>query len=295
MPYGMKNAPATFQRLMNNVIQGLDNTVVYLDDVVVFTDSWDAHIEELEKLLWRLVDANLVVNLKKCEFVCAQVQYLGYVVGLGTVQPPDSKVEAIKNFLPPCTKRDVRRFLGCIGYYRRFLKNFATVVSPLTELLKKERKFVWTSECEDSFRLAKEILVNYPIMLAPNFNEPFILATDASNVGAGAVLLQEDNQGIEHPVCYYSKKFNNAQKNYSVVEKELLAMILALQHFAVYIPPYGPRVKVYTDHHPLKYLSCLKTKNQRLTRWSLFLQQFNLDIQHVKGVANVVADYLSRM
>lgn len=294
MPYGMKNSPATFQRLMNMVVQGLDNCCVYLDDVVVFSDSWEHHFTILKNLLTRLNSANLVVNLKKCEFVCAQVQYLGYVVGLGKVRPPDSKVDALKDFPAPRNKRELRRFLGCIGYYRRFLKNFATVVFPLTELLKKESKYIWTDECENSFQQAKETLSNYPVMLAPNFDKPFALACDASNVGAGAVLLQEDDQGVEHPICFFSKKFNSAQKNYSVVEKELLALILAMQHFSVYVPPYGPCVKVYTDHHPLTYLRQLTTKNQRLTRWSLFLQQFNLNIKHIKGTDNVIADCLSR-
>ena len=131
-------------------------------------------------------------------------------------------------------------------------------------------------------------------MLAPNFDKPFFLAVDASNVGAGGVLMQEDEQGVEHPVSYYSKKFTPAQQNYSVIEKELLALILALQHFAVYIPAFGPTIRVYTDHHPLKYLNELGAKNQRLTRWSLFLQQYSLKISHVKGTDNVLADCLSR-
>lgn len=294
MPYGMKNAPATFQRLMNKVVNGMKNCVVYFDDVVVYTQDWESHLQELGTLLSRLSAAGLVVNLKKCEFVSAQVQYLGYVVGHGKVQPPDSKVEAIKSFHSPRNRRELRRFLGCIGYYRCFLRNFATLVTPLTELLRKDRTFKWNEKCEESFVLAKQTLCNFPVMLAPNFSKPFSLAVDASNVGAGAVLLQEDDEGIEHPVCYFSKKFSGAQKNYSVIEKELLSLILALQHFSVYIPPFGFEVRVYTDHHPLKYLNSLKTKNQRLTRWALFLQQFNLSINHIKGTDNIFADCLSR-
>lgn len=294
MPFGMKNAPATFQRLMNQVVVGLSNCVVYLDDVVVYTDTWEEHLVELGKLLKRLSQARLVANLEKCEFVQAQVLYLGYVVGRGTVSPPDAKVKAIRECDRPKNRRELRRFLGCIGYYRRFLRNFSTVVTPLTELLKKDRKFVWDDECEKSFEDAKNVLVSYPVMLAPNFEKSFVLATDASNVGAGAVLLQEDDQGVEHPVCYYSKKFSSAQRNYSVIEKELLALVLALQHFEVYVPAFGPEIKVYTDHHPLRYLEKLKTKNQRLTRWSLYLQQYALKIQHVKGVDNLFADCLSR-
>ena len=254
MPYGMKNAPATFQRLMNKVVQGMSNCVVYLDDVVVYTSDWDTHMSELGTLFSRLSAAHLVVNLKKCAFVSAQVQYLGYVVGHGQVRPPDSKIKAISNFPPPQNRRELRRFLGCIGYYRRFLRNFATLMTPLTELLRKDKAFQWSDECETSFILAKQTLSNFPVMVAPDFEKTFSLSVDASGVGAGAVLLQEDDQGVEHPVCYFSKKFSPAQRNYSVIEKELLALILALQHFSVYIPPFGPSVKVYTDHHPLKYL-----------------------------------------
>ena len=272
----------------------MKHCVVYIDDLVIFTKDRESHLRELELLLSRLSQAHLVVNLKKCDFVHAQVQYLGYVVGYGKVCPPESKVEAIKSFKPPLNRRELRRFLGSIGYYRRFLKNFATIVAPLTELLKKDRKFVWSSDCQQSFDAAKDILCNHPVMAAPNFNKCFKLCVDASNVGAGAVLMQDDNQGIEHPICYFSKKFSKAQRNYSVIEKELLALILALQHFSVYIPAFGPTVSIYTDHHPLKFLKTLKAKNQRLTRWNMFLQQYNLDIRHIKGVDNVIADCLSR-
>ena len=134
----------------------------------------------------------------------------------------------------------------------------------------------------------KSILCHYPVLRAPDFDKPFILAVDAIGVGAGAVLLLVSEDGVEHPVSYFSKKFNKAQKNYSVVEKELLAILLALQHFAVYVPPYGPPVKVYSDHHPLQFLG------QRLTRWSLLLQEYDLDVHHIKGRNNVMADCLSR-
>lgn len=131
-------------------------------------------------------------------------------------------------------------------------------------------------------------------MEAPNFSKPFKLAVDASNVGAGAVLLQEDDQAIDHPVCYFSKKFYSAQKNYSTLEKELLSLILGLQHFAVYLNPSGHEITVFTDHHPLKYLNEFRDKNQRLTRWSLYLQEFHLNIIHIKGKDNVIAYCLSR-
>lgn len=295
MPFGLKNAPSTFQRLNDRVVDGVPNCSVYIDDVIVYDVSWEAHMDHVTTLFRRLNEAGLVVNLMKCEFVKVQVQYLGYVVGQNEVAPPGAKVEAIKVFAQPKTKRGVQRFLGMIGYYRRFIKNYSTVLAPLTDLLKKDARFVWTGDCDQAFRDVKALLCNYPILRAPDFSRPFKLAVDASNTGAGAVLLQDSAEGIEHPISFFSKKFNKAQTNYSVVEKELLSLILALEHFNVYLPPFGPEIVIYSDHHPLQFLSRFRNKNQRLTRWSLMLQEYALIIRHIKGVDNVMADCLSRV
>ena len=293
MPYGLKNAPATFQRLMDRVVDGIPNCTVYIDDVIIYDTSWESHVDNVEHLVRRLNEAGLVVNLAKCDFVKAEVQYLGYVVGHGKVRPPQAKVEAIREFAPPKSRKALQRFLGMIGYYRRFIRNYSTVLAPLTDLLRKDQKFRWSEECDRVFGVVKTLLCHHPILSAPDFDMPFILAVDASDVGAGAVLLQLRDR-VEHPVCFFSKKFNRAQRNYSVVEKELLALILALQHFAVYLPPCGPPITIYTDHHPLQFLAKFRNKNQRLTRWSLLLQEYTLEIRHIRGVDNVLADCLSR-
>ena len=294
MPFGMKNASATFQRLMNLLTRDLKGCVAYIDDLIVHSNSWSEHLVRLEGLLKALREANLVVKLSKCEFVHAQVNYLGYVVGHGTVAPPDAKVKAICEMTHPKTRKEVRRILGMAGYYRQFIMNFSDVVAPLTDLLKKDRKFMWTPDCDDAFQMLKVILSSSPLLAAPNFDKPFKLAVDASNLGIGAVLIQDDCDNVERPVSYYSKKFNKAQLNYSVIEKELLALILALQFYNVYVSPSDDKVVVYTDHHPLKYLNKFQNKNQRLTRWSLLLQEYNLEMIHVKGRDNVVPDLLSR-
>ena len=294
MPYGLKNAPATFQRLMDQVVEGVPNCTVYIDDVIIYDTNWEDHVEHVVHLVRRLSEADLVVNLAKCDFVRAEVQYLGFVVGHGKVRPPRAKVEAIQSFSPPQSRKAIQRFLGMIGYYRRFIKDYSTVLAPLTDLLRKDKKFHWSEECSQAFADVKTLLSNHPILRAPDFTRPFILACDASDVGAGAVLMQRQDNGIEHPVSYFSKKFDKAQRNYSVVEKELLALILALQHFAVYLPSYGPEITVYSDHHPLQFLAKFKNKNQRLTRWGLMLQEYNLDVRHIRGVDNVLADCLSR-
>ena len=175
------------------------------------------------------------------------------------------------------------RFLGMAGYYRKFCKNFSGIAEPLTNLLKKSTKFKWNDKCQDAFDRLKAILNSAPVLLASDFDKCFKLAVDASDVGIGAVLLQEDNNGIDHPVCY------------STIEKECLALILAIQQFEVYLTSSTSPVVVFSDHNPLSFLHRLKNKNQRLLRWRLLLQEFNLDIRHIKGKDNIIPDALSRV
>ena len=295
MPYGLKNAPATFQRLMSRVVDGIPHCAVYIDDVVIYDTDWGEHVDNVALLFERLSEAGLVVNLAKCDFVKASVQYLGFVVGHGQVAPPRAKVEAIVDFVRPHCRRELQRFLGMIGYYRRFIRNYSTVLAPLTDLLKKDTRWQWTEACEAAFNAVKSLLCNHPILRAPDFDKPFILAVDASRVGVGAVLMQADDKGVQYPVSYFSKKLTSAQRNYSTIEQELLAIVLALQHFQVYLPPWGQELTVFSDHHPLQFLSKFKYKNQRLTRWSLILQEYNLVVRHIKGCDNVIADCLSRV
>jgi len=181
------------------------------------------------------------------------------------------------------------------GYYRSFCKNFSTVVASLTSLLSPVNSFVWTEDCQNAFEAVKDMLSSAPVLAAPNFDRSFKLEVDASAVGAGAVLLQEDDAGVDHPVCYFSKKFNKQQKNYSVIEKETLELLLALQFFEVYLGSSSAPIVVYTDHNPLVFLTIMYNKNQRLMRWSLVVQGYNIDIKHKKGSENVLADALSRV
>lgn len=294
MAFGMRNAPATFQRLMYLVLSDVQNCEVYLDDVVIYSLTWEDHLCTLGSVMERLAKASLTLNLSKCEFAKAVVTYLGKLVGQGQVKPVQAKIEAIVKFPSPINKCDLRRFLGMTGYYRGFCRNFASVVAPLTDLLSTEREFVWNETCETAFCSAKDLLCNAPVLQAPNFAVSFSLQVDASANGAGAVLIQADDAGIEHPVSYFSKKFNRCQRNYSTIEKEALALLLAIQHFEVYLSS-GDHIVVYTDHNPLIFLARMSNTNQRLMRWALFLQEFNLDIRYKKGTENIVADALSRV
>jgi len=179
------------------------------------------------------------------------------------------------------------------GYYRSFCKNFATVATPLTNLLSPKVPFVWNELCQVAFVNLKALLISSPILAAPVFDRPFKLAVDASDFGVGAVLLQDDSVGVEHPVCYFSRKFDIHQKHYSTIEKEALALILALKHFDVYVSSSVSLI-VYTDHNPLVFLHSMRNTNQRLMRWSLFLQGYDLAVRHIRGKNNVLADALSR-
>ena len=276
MPFGMKNSPATFQRLVNNVICGLDGCDAYIDDVIIYSDSWSDHLQRIRQFFDRLSKAKLTVNLAKTEFCHATVTFLGHLVGQGQVKPLEAKVNAISEFPVPKCKRQLMRFLGMAGYYRKFCKNFSGIAEPLTNLLKKSTKFKWNDKCQDAFDRLKAILKSAPVLLPPDFDKCFKLAVDASDVGIGAVLLQEDNNGIDHPVCYFSKKFNKHQKNYSTIEKECLALILAIQQFEVYLTSSTSPIVVFSDHNPLSFLHKLKNKNQRLLRWSLLFKSLIL-------------------
>ena len=294
MPFGMKNSPATFQRFINMIITGLDNCKAYIDDAIIYSEEWDQQIKTIRDFFERLSKAKLTINLAKSEFCHATLTFLGHIVGQGQVKPVEAKVKAISDFPVPTCKRQLMRFLCMAGYYRKFCDNFSVIAEPLTNLLSKRTKFIWTNDCQKAFDILKVILKNEPVLLAPNFAKEFKLAVDASDTGAGSVLMQEDSNGVDHPVSYFSKKFNKHQKNYSTIEKECLSLILALQHFEVYLTSSSSPIRVFSDHNPLIFIHKMKNKNQRLLRWSLLLQEYNLDIRHIKGKDNIISDALSR-
>lgn len=292
-PFGMRNCPATFQRAMNNLTQGLGGVSVYIDDVLLFSSSWEEHLAQLAELLRRLQEARLTVKLAKSQFGVATVLYLGHEVGRGCVRPKTANVAAVLDYPIPTNKREIRRFLGMAGFYRRFCPNFAEVAAPLTNLTSGTVKYHWDQACQEAFTQLKNVLAQEPVLQAPDFTKPFALQTDASDIASGAVLLQERN-GILHPVAYHSAKFNCHQLRYSTIEKELLAIIQAVQKFACYINPGHQGLEIYTDHNPLTFLHRNKFTNQRLLRWSLLLQPYNVTLRHIKGSHNIIADALSR-
>ena len=224
MPFGLRNAPATFQKLVQKVLLGLDKfTAAYLDDILIFSESWHEHICHIKEVLKRIRDAGLTIKATKCDFATAEVDYLGHTIGLGKVAPRNAKVLALQNFPRPNNRKQLQSFLGLAGYYRKFLPHFAHITACLTNLLKKGARFVWDEEAEAAFLDLKSRLASRPILRPPDFSRPFCVAVDASDLAVGACLFQEVD-GVEHPIAYYSKKLNDHQRNYSVVEKEALAL-----------------------------------------------------------------------
>ena len=266
----------------------------YIDDVVIFSDNWSNHIRQIKRFFQIMREAKSTINLMKSEFGKATVKYLGHIVGQGQVRPLDAKIQTIVKYPIPTSRKELARFLDMAGYYRNFCLNFLEIAAPLTNLLSKTVKFVWTDDCQQAFDKVKLLLQKSPVLKSPDYEKPFKLIIDSSDVGIGSVLVQEASDGLDHPVSYFSKKFLKYQKNYSVVEKETLGLVLALEHFDVYLGSMPFKIKVYTDHNPLTFLKTMKNKNQRLVRWSLALQEYNLEIQHIPGSENVVADALSR-
>ena len=294
MPFGMKNAPATFQRMVNKLVRDIDGCEGYIDDVVIFSDNWSDHICQIERFFQIMREAKLTINLVRSEFGKATVEYLGHIVGQGQVGPLDAKIQTIAKFPIPTSRKELARFLGMAGYYRNFCLNFSDIAAPLTNLLSKKVKFVWTDDCQMAFDKVRLLFQKSPVLKSPGYERPFKLIIDSSDVGTGSVLVQEASDGLDHPVSCFSGKFLRYQKNYSVVEKETLGLVLALEHFDVYLGSTPFKIKVYTDHNPLTFLKTMKNKDQRLVRWSLALQEYNLEIQRIPGSENVVADALSR-
>lgn len=295
MPFGLKNGPPTFQKAMNSILRGLQNELclVYLDDIIIYSTSLEEHIDRLRQVFERLRQSNFKVQLDKTEFLRKEVSFLGHLVTPNGVKPNPDKVEAIKRYPIPKTTKEIKGFLGLLGYYRKFINNFAHLTKPLTKCLKRNAKIdIQDPEYIKCFETCKNILTNEPILQYPDFEKQFNLTTDASNIAIGAVLSQ-NKDGADLPCAYASRTLNETEMNYSTIEKELLAIVWATKYFRPYL--YGRKFKIFTDHKPLQWLFSMKEPNSKLLRWRLKLEEFDYDICYKKGTANQNADALSRI
>ena len=294
MPFGMINSAATLKRAMKKLLHGLDNVEFYWDDILVHTRTWEEHIKVLQELFTRLLAAGMTIRPTKCLFGVNTVDFLGHRLEEGLIGLHEDNVAKIRDAPRPTTKKQIRSFMGLAGYYRDFIPNFAALAAPLSDLTRKGQpnKVEWGEAQEKAYQSIKALLTKEPILRLPDPGKTYFLRTDASDSGIGAVLMQE-HDGKLFPVCYGSKKLSSAERNYSAIEKECLAIVWGFKRFHLYL--YGVPFVLQTDHEPLKYMNSAKFANGRLMRWAMFLQSYNFRVEAIKGSENVGADYLSRV
>ncbi|XP_041461733.1 uncharacterized protein LOC121413037 [Lytechinus variegatus] len=294
MPFGLVNAPASFSRMMRRLLKGLDGAVNYIDDILIHSTTWDQHLATLTELLSRLRAAKLTARPSKCFVGHSKVEFLGHVIEDGTVSPRPEKLKAIQEISRPHTKRELRSFLGMTNYYRKFIPNYSAISAPLTDRTRKDEpnQIRWETNQEQAFNTLKDKLTNPPILHLPDLSTDFILRTDASNVGIGAVLLQTHEEE-RFPVAYASRKLLRREQAYSTIERECLAIIWAVRKFEPYL--YGRQFVLETDHQPLTYMNSVNPANGRLMRWILALQPYRFRVEAIRGSDNVGADVLSRL
>ena len=294
MSFGLCNAPATFQRYMLSIFSDLVECImeVYMDDVTVYGGSFEECLINLEIVLHRCIQKNLVLNWENCHFMVNQGIVLGHFIFKERIEVDKVKIEMISKLPSPTNVKTVRKFLGHAGFYRRFIMDFSKIVKPFYKLLEKDVKFMWDEDYQRSFEELKALLTTAPIVMALNLKLPFEVMCDTSNLAIGAVLGQKE-EGKCYVVYYANKTMNEAQRNYTTTEKELLAEVYALDKFRAYLVRLD--IIIFTNHSTLKYLLTKQNVKARLIRWVLLLQEFNLQIKDKKGVENVVADHLSRL
>lgn len=295
LPFGLRNASSSFQRLMSIVLDGLSDLQVgvYIDDICIAACSFQQHLHRLELVLQRLLAANLKVKPSKCAFLQFEISFLGHTVKEGKVLPDSKNLKSIKDALPPNSKKKVRSFLGLTGFYRKFIPNYSKIALPLTNLTKDKVNFIWSEKEQEAFEMLKNYLISEPCLHLPDFARPFCIFTDASKYAIGCFLAQEDPiTGFPHPIAFASRKLNDAEISYATVEKECLSLVFSITHFKNYL--YGAPFKVYSDQQCLSKVKNFKDPTSRIARWFLTLQQYDYTIVYKPGRLNFMADYLSR-
>jgi hypothetical protein len=294
MPFGLTNAPSTFQRLIDTTLKGLtwQQCLVYIDDVIIFSTTFEQHLMAIEQVLERIESANLKLQARKCHFCMREVSYLGYLITADGLKPDPRRVSKIIEMQLPADQKALMRFIGAMSYYRRFIPNFSKTASILHRMIESKEKFAWNDDAKVAFEKLKHHLVEAPILIYPNFNEQFYIETDASDYAIGAILTQK-KQRKSHPIAYASRHLTKTERNYSAIEREMLALIWAFDHFNAYV--HGKKVIFITDHEPLASAKRLKNPSGRLARMFNKLQAVEYEIVYRPGQQNEMADMLSRL
>ena len=293
MPFGLVSAPAVFARMMRSLQLDPESSLNFFDDVLIHSQTFQSHCMHVKDVLTKLKQFHLTARPSKITSGYKTIEFLGHVVGKGVLKPGDVKIRKILEIPTPTTKKQVRALLGLLSFYRRYIPNFATLTSPISDLTKesKARTITWTPVCEEALRKIKSAFSSAPVLKLPRLSDQFTLRTDASSVGLGAVLLQ-DFDGVLHPVCFASRKLLDRERRYSTIERECLAIVWSISKFSKFL--WGSEFVLQTDHKPLTYLQTSKFKNSRIMRWSLSLQEYRFSVEPLPGTQNVLADLLSR-
>src|SRR6185369_14138514 len=298
MPFGLTNAPAAFQRLMDRVLRNEIGRFVqvYLDDIIIYSKSWEEHLEHIEQVFKRLEEAGLKMGRAKCFFAKKEIEFLGHIVNEEGIKTSPKLVEKIKNFPIPETKTEARSFIGTIGYYRKFIKDFSKIAKPIFGVTSNDDKveFKWGPEQQEAMDILKEKILEDVVLKHPDFNKEFILYVDASKTGLGAVLSQEDENGIIRPIAFASRTINKTEGNYSATENEMHGMYWAIaKRFKPYLT--GRKFTVVTDHQALKRIRESDEGSKKINRWRIYLEGYTFDIEYKPGKTHGNADGLSRM
>lgn len=294
MPFGLTNAPATFQAMINDVLRPYLDVfvVVYLDDILIFSEREQDHVNHVTKVLEALSTLNLFIKAQKCEWSVTSTEFLGYVINPQGISMSEEKTKAIKEWPAPTSKHDIQVFMGFCNFYRRFIRNFSGMAKPLYNLT-GDSKFEWTEECKTAFESIKRSFTEAPILQHFRPEMQSIVETDASNYALGAILSQRDEEGRLHPVAFFARSLSKAERNYEIYDKELLGIVEAMKHWRTQLEGSDQPVIINTDHKNLEYFTSTKVLNQPQARWSELLARYNFRIKYIAGHSNK-ADALSR-
>ena len=295
--FGLRQAPTYFQLLIEKVLMGCGKFAMgYLDDIIIFSNNELEHLQHIEEIFNQLECFGLKMKREKCDFFKKHIQYLGHLIVEEGFTPLPEKLESICNMPRPKTPKEVKQFLGLIGYYWKFVPRFSDIARSLTNLTRHESEFVWTEKCQKDFKHLKELLMEHPILWYPDPNHGYTLFTDASGIGWAGVLMQEfkDDKGKKkhHPICYVSGQFRGSQQNWAALTKEAYAIYMAVRKLS-YIT--DAEVTIKCDHLPLKKFLQKQTLNAKVNNWAVELEQFNLKLEWIQGIKNTLADSLSRL
>ena len=295
LPFGLKGAPSTFQQMTSTVLKDLLGKCccVYADDILCYSPDLKTHMEDLQKIFNRLIAAGLTLKPSKCKIAVQNVKYLGHILSPKGIRPNPEKVEVIKNYPIPKTVTQVRRFLGMTQYYRRFQTNYANLAKPLQNLTKNDVEYKWTDSCQKSFDKLIENLTTAPLLAYPDCNKPFILSCDASDVAIGFILSQYGEDSLEHVIEYAGRSLRKSELNYTVTDKEALAIVEGFRKFHTYL--YGNHTTVITDHQALEHVYKNPKLTGRIARWNILLQNYDYTVIYKKGKHNTNADAVSRL